>query len=142
MNLKLIYKMKNLLLVFLLAFTTLSVYAQVPEKAKTIIITMPDSNTVNDKVTKVFTSRDYTVQSTGKKASVISTAPKTLKTNARVVYTAQLKGADVLLTGRIVVAGQSSMNIEYKETKGTPIMIGWEEMEKIAKALGGKVKYE
>ncbi len=134
--------MKNLLLVFLLAFTTVTVYAQVPEKAKTIIITLPDSNTVADKVTKVLTSRDYTVQAAGKTPSVITTAAKTLKTNARVIYTAQIKGADVLLTGRMVVAGQSSMIIEYKGAKGTPIMTGWEEMEKIAKALGGKVKYE
>jgi hypothetical protein len=134
--------MKNLLLVFFLAFTTVAAYAQVPEKAKTIIITMPDSNAVSDKVIKVLTSRDYTVQAAGKTPSVITTAAKTLKTNARVIYTAQLKGADVLLTGRIVVAGQSSMIIEYKGAKGTPIMTGWEEMEKIAKALGGKVKYE
>jgi hypothetical protein len=135
--------MKNLLLLFLLAFANVLAYAQgVPEKAKTIIITMPDSNMVSEKVIKVLTGRDYTIPNAGKTSSVITTAPKTLKNNTRVVYNAQIKGAEIALTGKMVVAGQSSMTIEYKGAKGSPIMSGWEEMDKIAKALGGKVKYE
>ncbi len=133
--------MKKLLLSFIIAFTTLLGYAQgIPEKTSTIIITMPDSNTVNEKVLKVLTSKDYTINK-GKNPLLITTAPKSLKGNVRVVLNAQLKGADIILTGKIVIAAQGGMAVEYKGTKGTPIMNAWEEMDKIAKAFGGKVAY-
>ena len=133
--------MKKLLLLSIVAFTTVLGYAQGPEKANAIIITMPDSNTISDKVLKILTSKDYTINK-GKNASIITTAPKTLKSNTRVVLNAQLKGVDIILTGKVVIAAQGSMTVDNKGTKGTPIMNAWEEMDKIAKAFGGKVKYE
>ena len=134
--------MKNLLLLFILTLVYATGYTQdIPAKANTITITLPDSNTVNEKLSKILTSKDYQVK-TDKASSEISTAPKTLKNNTRVTLNAKIKGPEVVLTGRIVIAAQGSMPIEYKGNKGTPIMIAWEEMDKIAKALGGKVKYE
>lgn len=135
--------MKKLLFLLLMTFFTTIGYAQeVPDKANTIIITLTDSVTAADKVKKAFTSRDYAIAAAGKDATIINTVAKTLKGGARVGYTAQLKGKDVILTGRILVAGQSSMLILYGGKKGTPFMDGWEEMDKIAKSIGGKIKYE
>lgn len=134
--------MKNLLIVFILTFIYVTAYSQdIPAKANTITITLPDSNNVNEKISKVLTSKDYQV-SASKSSSEISTAPKTLKNNTRVTLYAKIKGTEVVLTGKIVIAAQGSMPIEYKGNKGTPIMNAWEEMDKVAKALGGKVKYE
>ncbi len=133
--------MRNLLLLIAFVMISTAGYSQsVPLKSNAIVITLSDSNTVSEKISKVLEGKDYTVN-TGKNNTLI-TAPKTLKNGARVSYSFQSKGADVILTGKIVVAGQSNMIIEYTDKKGTPIMNGWEEMDKIAKALGGKIKYE
>ncbi len=133
--------MKKILL-FLALFTcaTSWSYAQA-DKANTIVITVSDSNTVKQKVTAVFTDREYTF-APGKNPSLLSTAAKTLKSGTRVSYQVQLKGAEVVLSGKIMVAGQSNMIIVNNGAKGSPFVNGWEEMEKIAKAIGGKVKYE
>jgi hypothetical protein len=135
--------MKNLLFLFLMVFVTTVGYTQeVPDKSNTIIITLSDSATAADKVKKAFTSRDHTVNAPGKDATIITTAAKTLKNGARVSFSAQLKGKDVILTGKIMIAGQSNMVIVYGGKKGTPFMNGWEEMDKIAKEIGGKIRYE
>ena len=134
--------MKHFILAILLVFTSVLTYAQsAPEKANAIIITMPDSATLNDKITKVLTSKDYTVNK-GKAPILFTTSAKTLKNNTRVVLNVQTKGADIILTGVIAIAGQAGMKIENKGAKGTPLMIAWEEMDKVAKAFGGKLKYE
>jgi hypothetical protein len=135
--------MKHLLLVLLLAFATTLVYSQEPPaKANTITITLTDSTNINAKVLKVLNSKDYTIKNADKASSVINTEPKTLKNNTRVTFIIKIKGAEITLTGKIVIATQGSTNIEYKGAKGTPIMTAWEEMDKVAKALGGKMKYE
>jgi hypothetical protein len=134
--------MKKLLLLLIVTFVGISVYAQIPEKANTITITLPDSNNVNEKILKVLNSKDYTLKSGEKNATVINTAPKTLKNNTRVSLNIQVKGTDLILTGMILIATEGSKRIEYKGTKGTPIMSAWEEMDKVAKAFGGKMKYE
>lgn len=134
--------MKNFLLFVFIIFAGQAAFAQtVPDKANTIVITLPDSNGVNEKVVKVFTSKDFTVKGS-KTSPKISTGPKTLKGNTRVALVAEIKGADVMLSGNIVVAAQGGMRVEYKGNKGTPIMNAWEEMDKVAKAFGGKIKYE
>jgi hypothetical protein len=133
---------KKILILFFIMFSIIRIHAQtIPEKANTIIITMPDSAAAREKVLKVLADRGYTA-SPGKTSSVISSPPKTLKNGARVGYNFQMKGKEIILTGTLPVAGQPNMNISYNGNKGTPIMNGWEEMDKIAKALGGKVKYE
>ncbi|HSZ24562.1 MAG TPA: hypothetical protein VK766_02530 [Cytophagaceae bacterium] len=135
--------MKSLVLLFaFIVFVNVIGNAQdIPAKSNAIVVVLPDSNKVSDKILKVLTAKEYTI-TPGKNPSVITTAAKTLKSNTRVVWNVNIKGAEVILTGKIVVAGQGSMTIEYKGTKGTPMMNGWEEMDKIAKALGGKVSYE
>jgi hypothetical protein len=132
--------MKNLFLLFFIAFSTVSGFSQIPEKANTITITLPDSATANEKVLKVLASKDYTIKDANK--TVINTAAKTLKSNTRLSLTAKIKGAEVALTGFILIATEGSKRIEYKGVKGTPFMNAWEEMDKVAKALGGKVSYE
>ena len=132
--------MKKLFFLFVFAFMSVLAYSQsAPEKANTIIITLPDSNTASAKVIKALQARDYTAS---EKNKVITTAARTLKNGARVSYNAQLKGTEVYLTGKILVAGQTNMVIANQGAKGTPILNGWEEMEKIAKEIGGKVQYK
>lgn len=135
--------MKNVILPILLFVLGLSatVAQNVPEKAGSIVITMPDSSGLKEKITKVIADKDYTVAS-GKSAAIITTAAKTLKNGTRVLYNFQMKGADIILTGALPVAGQSAMKIAYQGKKGTAIMNGWEEMEKIAKAFGGSISYK
>lgn len=133
--------MKNLLLLFVITFISSMGYTQgIPEKANTITITLADSNAVKEKVLKVFSGKDYPIAKNS--SSSISTGAKTLKNNTRVLFNAQLQGAEVILTGSISIAGQGGMPIVNKGVKGSNSMIAWEEMTKIAKALGGSVKYE
>lgn len=133
--------MKNLLLLIIACFTFVYGHAQeIPVKANTITITFSDSNNVQEKVLKVLTGKDYPIKTKDK--TLITTGPKTVKGETRVSLNAQLKGADVILTGKLSIAAQGSLPVEYKGNKGTPIMTAWEEMDKIAKAMGGKVKYE
>jgi len=121
---------------------TLGFSQAIPDKANTIVITLPDSNGVYDKVMEVLTEKDYTIRA-GKGTSKLATSPKTLKgEKTRVSLVAEIKGAEVWLSGNIVVAAQGGMKIEYKGNKGTPIMDAWDEMEKVAKAFGRKLKYE
>jgi hypothetical protein len=133
--------MKNLFLLFIIAFANSYGLAQdIPAKANTITITLPDSNNVSDKLVDVLTKKDFIIKSADK--SGVSTTAKTLKNSSRISLDAKIKGTDIVLKGMILIASQSSMPIEYKGAKGTPIMNAWEEMDKVAKALGGKVKYE
>jgi hypothetical protein len=134
--------MKYLLPILVLVFATHFSKAQsIPEKANTIVITLPDSNQVVAKIIKAFESKDYTT-SKGKNPMLISTAQRTLKNGTRVAYMAEAKGKEIILTGKLPVAGQPGTSITYQGKKGTPMMNGWEEMEKIAKAFGGTVRYE
>ncbi len=134
--------MKNYLLLNLLLFMFNISYSQeIPAKANTIVIAMPDSNNLNKKIMDVLAHNGYTIKSTSKVSSVTSTEPKTLK-NTRLTLNATTKGREVFLKGQIFIAGQESLNLEYKGNKGTPIMNAWEEMEKVAKAMGGKLRYE
>jgi len=135
--------MKKLVIPILLALYTFtySIAQNTPDKASSIIITMPDSNGLKAKITKVIADKDYTV-GPGKVASIINTAAKTLKNGTRVAFVFQMTGADIILTGTLPVAGQASMKITNQGKKGTPIYNGWEEMEKIAKAFGGTVSYK
>ena len=134
--------MKYLFPLFLLFITLVSVgnAQDVPEKSNAIVLTQADSVGLREKVLKVLSDKDYVVNS-GKTAPIITTTAKTLKNGARVHFSVQIKGKEIILTGKLPVAGQSTMTIAYQGKKGTPIMNGWEEMEKIAKALGGKITY-
>ena len=135
--------MKKLILLFVISTFALTLgYAQqVPEKSTTIVSTQADSIGLKEKVLKVLADKGYTLLST-KNPQVISTAAKTLKGGARVQYNIQIKCADIFISGKIPVSGQAGAVISYQGKKGTPIMDGWEEMDKIAKALGGKIRYE
>jgi hypothetical protein len=135
--------MKNLsVFIFFMIFGIIKGYSQgIPENANTIIVTVADSNTVKEKIVSVLEKRGYTINS-GKTSKVTTTAPMTLKNGTRVTYSISYKGAEVFLTGSLPVAGQAGTKIAYKGNKGTPMMNGWEEMNKIAKEFGGSVKYE
>jgi hypothetical protein len=135
--------MKNLLvLLFMMAFGTITGYTQdVPEKANTVIVKVSDSITIREKIVSLLESKGYSVNS-AKTAKVITTAPRTLKNGTRVVYSFNVKGPEVFVTGSLPVAGQPGTQIAYKGNKGTPMMNGWEEMTKIAKELKGTIKYE
>ena len=131
---------KLLVLISLFASITMS-FAQAPEKATTVIVTMTDSVGLREKITKVLTDRGYTISS-GKTATIITTAPRTLKNDARVAYFLEIKGKEIFITGKLPIAGQSAFPIANQGKKGTPILNGWEEMEKIAKAFGVAIRYQ
>jgi hypothetical protein len=135
--------MKKTLLLALFCLIGIAGFSQgIPEKANTIIITYPDSNRVYDKVMSVLTEKEYIVKG-NKSTTKIITSPKTLKGGkTRVSLVVEIKGAEVWLSGNIVVAAQDNLKIEYKGNRGTPIMDAWEEMDKVGKALGRKLKYE
>jgi hypothetical protein len=136
------YLMKSILSLFLLVFISVAAYGQeIPVKANTIVITLADTSHLRETILKVLAEKDYTVKNTAKASSTIFTNAKTLK-NCRVSLITDVKGSEVLLTGNIVVVGQGNMRIENKGAKGTPILAAWEEMDKVAKAFGGKLKYE
>ena len=131
-------------LLFIVLISLLGTYTfaqEIPAKANTIVISLPDSSNMQKKIIKVFSDKGYAVRNAEKPAAAISTEAKTLK-NSRVSLHADIKGKDIILTGNIVVVAQGNMRIENKGNKGTPILTAFEEMDKVAKAFGGKTSYE
>ena len=134
--------MKHLLIACLF-FLTINLYAQqVPEKANTLLITFGDSSNLATKVIKAYEQNDYLVKNPKKSTVRIASDPKTLKANTRVALLGDIKGTVVSLTARLVYTGQDAVKVEFNGKKGTPVMMAWEEMEKVAKSLGGKISYE
>lgn len=113
----------------------------IQDMANTIIITLNDSTTARDKVLKTFSSQGYTVKNPNKVTKTVSTDPKTLKSKTRVGFNGEIKGAEVILTGKILFAGQEGIIIQHKGEKGTHALNAWQEMEKLAKAMGGTISY-
>lgn len=135
--------MKKIYLIACSFFVTFNLYAQqIPEKANTLFVTFADSSNLSSKIIKAFEQNDYTVKNLKKSLIHISSEPKTLKSNTRVALTSDVKGNVVGLSARLVYTGQDAVKVEYNGKKGTPIMMAWEEMEKVAKSLGGVVTYE
>ncbi len=134
--------MKRLITTLLLGLIFHFSHAQeAPEKANTVIISYTDSAGALSKVQKVLEDKGYTIKKSSK-PTIITTEAKTLKNNSRISLAAESKGKDVLLTGNIVVVAQGNMRIENKGKKGTPLANAWEELDKVAKSLGGKISYE
>jgi hypothetical protein len=135
--------MKKLLLVFLLGLLSASIFGQAaPENSNTIILSASDSVQAKTTILKVLESRGYKIKVNPKTPNTITTVPKTLKENTRLSVTATIEGPEVILSGNLSIAGQSGMRVENKGKKGTPILTAWDEMEKIAKAMGGPAKFE
>lgn len=122
-------------------FYTVGISQDIPAKTNTIIITMPDSTNLHQKIIKILSDKGYSVRNAEKPSTAFTTEAKTLK-NSRVSLHIDRKGTEIVLTGTIIIAGQDNMKIENKGAKGTPILTAFEEMEKVAKAFGGKLKHE
>lgn len=135
--------MKQIYLLACSFLLTLNLCAQqIPEKANTLLIIFADSTNLSAKVITALEKNDYAVKNLKKSLVHISSEPKTLKSNTRVALTADLNGKVISLTGRLVYTGQEPVKVEYNGKKGTPVMMAWEEMQKVAKTLGGVVSYE
>lgn len=133
--------MKKLLLPFFVIFTCCLANAQeVPEKANVIVITLSDSATAINKTSKTLEEKKYTIKK-GKKPSLLMTEPKAIK-NGRIYLNAEVKGAEVWLSGKIIYTGQDNAIIEHKGKEGSVSMNAWEELSKVSKAFGGKIRYE
>lgn len=135
----LLQKIKLVLL--LICLHTFAQAQGIQDMANTIIITLKDSTTARDKAIKTFSSLGYTVKNPSKVTKNVSTDAKTLKNKTRVGFNAEIKGAEVVLTGKILFAGQEGIVIQHKGEKGTHALNAWDEMEKIAKAFGGSLAY-
>ena len=130
-----------LLFAFSFLWLNYSSAQEAPAKANTIILTIADTSHIREKIIKVFTDKGYAIQKKVKNPNTIITEAKTLK-NSRVSLQAEVKESEVIITGNIVVVAQGNMRIENKGNKGTMILNAWEEMDKVAKAFGVKLKYE
>lgn len=115
---------------------------EIPEKANTVLLTFNDSTNLSVKLTKALEQNDYLVKNVKKSRVHISSEPKTLKSNARVAIIGDISGYVISLSAKMVYTGQEAVKVEHNGKKGTPVMMAWEEMEKVAKSLGGKVSYE
>lgn len=134
---------KTLFFLILLTFVGTLGYSQdIPEKANTAVITVGEADDAKEKVKKAFSKMGYNVKPDKKNPDLLITDIKTIKNNTRVFFNAEFVGSEVILTGKINVAGQGNMAIENKGKKGTASLIAWEEMEKVSKSLGEEVKYE
>jgi hypothetical protein len=135
--------MKKLLLILLLTFAAKFGYAQnIFPKSNTIIITTSDSTDLSEKILRILLKNNYIVKDLSKTSKDITTEIKLIKNDTRISLNAKIKGAEIFLTGKVAIPTQGNRPIEYKGNKGTPIMNAWDEMEKMAKAFGGKLKYE
>jgi hypothetical protein len=135
--------MKKQLLVLLIIFTGTLGYAQnIFPKSNTIVITTSDSTDLSEKILRILMKNNYIVKDLNKTSKDITTEIKLVKGDTKVSLNTKIKGAEIILTGKVNIPTQGNRPIEYKGNKGTPIMNAWDEMEKMAKAFGGKLKYE
>ena len=135
--------MKQIYFIASSLFLTINLIAQsIPEKANTMLVTFSDSNNLSTKLVTAFEKNNYIVKNLKKSRVHITSEPKSLKANTRVAMTADLSGYVIALSARLVYTGQDPVKVEYNGKKGTPVLIGWEEMEKVAKSLEGVITYE
>jgi hypothetical protein len=135
--------MKKQLFVLLILLTGTLGYAQnIFPKSNTIIITTSDSTDLSEKILRILIKNNYIVKDLNKASKDITTEIKLIKNDTKLSLNAKIKGAEIILTGKVAIPTQGNRPIEYKGNKGTPIMNAWDEMEKMAKAFGGKLKYE
>ena len=135
-----------LLLPLLVALPSVSLAQTVPAKgANTVAVMLPDSGIVAWKKTaQVLTMRGYGMKATDKDLLTLSTDSKPAGRAGEVVIRATVIGRTVMLGGNFNtgIINTSGSRITYRGMQGSPFMIAWEELNDVAKALGGTLTYK
>jgi len=135
-----------LLLPLLVALPSASLAQTVPAKgANTIAVVLPDSGIVAWKKTaQVLTMRGYSLKATDKDLLTLSTESKSTGRAGEVVIRATVIGRTVMLGGNFTTAilNGSGTRITYRGMQGSPFMVAWDELQEVAKALGGALTYK
>jgi len=146
--------MKALVLSAVLLFSAASSFGQVSVKtsaslvldkpfkgANTIIVALPDSGLVAwEKTAAALTANGYTVKSSDKRLLTLSTESKPTPQAGDVAVAAIVQGSKVLLTGTTGSSAAPAI-IEYRGKKSGPALLPWEQLETVAKSLGGTTEY-
>ena len=135
-----------LLLPLLVALPSVSLAQTVPAKgANTIAVVLPDSGIVVWKKTaQVLTMRGYSLKATDKDLLTLSTESKSTGRAGEVVIRATVIRRTVMLGGNFTTAilDGSGARITYRGMQGSPFMVAWNELQEVAKALGGALTYK
>ena len=135
-----------LLLSLLVALPFVSLAQTVPAKgANTIAVMLPDSGIVAWKKTaQMLTMRGYGLKATDKDLLTLSTDGKPAGRAGEVVIRATVIGRTVMLGGNFNtgIINTSGSRITYRGMQGSPFMSAWEELNDVAKALGGTLTYK
>lgn len=135
--------MKSFILVTLLLFSFIS-FSQKKEDSK-IIITLPDSVDIQQKIKKAFALEDIQVKDIGE-SDTLSTFPTEIS-GLYIVGFASVKANTVTLFGlyglkRLSYLGYTNAANKYKKIifyKGSK---SWAALHRVAKRIGGEISYE
>lgn len=110
--------------------------------ANTIIIALPDSGLAAwDKTSTTLAQQGFIMKASAPPLT-LATEPKVTVQAGNIAISAQVQGSNVLLRGTSSAANSASpAPIEYRGRKGKATLLAWDQLDAVAKALGGKMEY-
>lgn len=135
--------MKSLFLYSFLMFGLLT-NAQIPQKANMIIITGNESQqSCFKQVNEVLFENGYGILTSDSGTGTITTTDKSYK-RGNIKFTFLIKDNEVIVRGQYSTSFDSYAqwsDVIYKGMKGSPMLLAWEEMTKIADEIPGQKEY-
>ena len=137
-----------LTLIIFYVFHVGSLGQTVPKRANVINIELADSSSITS-VTRLLVEYGYGIQHLDRQAGVITTTPKSVKRagevrliisigSGKAIIRGSYKGVAVTLNN---VTDDSWSEIDYRGIEGSPTMSAWNEMMRIAKAIGPNITF-
>ncbi|NVO31086.1 hypothetical protein [Hymenobacter lapidiphilus] len=146
--------MKSILLVAALALTGPAVFAQTTpagnltadKKDNTLVVELPQEGVAAwQRVAQVLTDRGYPFAHSDINLLVLTTAFNPISSTSSLSVSAVVRGHQLTLRGRSesvsVVGTQSQLTTVRRSTSLAGVSEGWQELEAIARELGGTVRY-
>lgn len=135
--------MKILLAVLLaLAARVAPAQAVPPAKANTIIVTLPDSGQVAwRRIAQALIDRGYSIKNSDKDLLLLTTEGKQTGRAGAITVSVSLKGNQATVRATQFLGSFGMMQVDYRGMKGSPNLLGWQELEAAAKAFGGTLAY-
>ena len=142
--------MRRLSILIITLSLCLNIFGQdIPKRANTIMVEAADTITMTS-ITKLLVEHGYGIQHSDKDAGVITTTSRSVKRAGETKLIISLNNNKATVRGTYHstsiaignVIDDSWQTIDYRGLKGSPSMEAWNEMFKIANAIGGRLTFE
>lgn len=138
--------MKNILLsLFLLSAAPLAAQHTTPQKGDArILIQLPDSGRVAwQRTAAILTQAGYGIAAASPELLTFTTTERSISTrnSVQIFVSGAVQRNTVTLTGRWNLTGGDGNTIVYRGMQGSPFMLAWAELERLAKSMNGQISY-